>query len=207
MKTAFSTIKVLLVIFFLVSSHFSSAQTNSKDFLIGTTYDFSYYSNLPNYSGFGLTLEKIVGNNFGLEATFSAGKNNLQMGAASVAAPLVLAYIALTPKDSQNLFKDFLAKVIIIACLAEHINYHIDISKNMQLIPYVSWLRIRNLHYIKNNIPTKSSFTSGAVGLKLSMINKKKFFVNVYSEIGKLYIPPKSTVIQTGLNFGYIFKH
>ncbi len=203
-KTVF--MKFIFIIIFAIISNYSFAQTNSKDFLIGTTYDFSYYSNLPNYSGFGLTLEKIVGKNFGLEATFSAGKNNVQMGAASVAAPLVLAYIALTPKDSQNLFKDFLAKVIIIACLAEHINYHIDISRNMQLIPYVSWFRIRNLHYIKNNIPTKSSFTSGAIGLKFSMMNKKKFFVNVYSEIGKLYIAPKSTIIQTGLNFGYIFK-
>ena len=206
MKFSIVWIQIILIIFFAIFSNPSTAQFNSKSLLVGTTYNYHNFKELPAGQSVGLSIEKLIGRNFGLEATFSAGKNNYQMGAASVAAPLVLLYYAMTPKDSLNLFKDFLAKVVILACLAEHINYHINLNGDLQLIPYISWLRLRSMKYKIGNMPQATTFPSGAIGMKFGKIYNQRWFVNIYGEIGKLYKTPNTTGFQAGLNVGYIFN-
>jgi len=182
---------------FFTSSLFG--QTKSGDWSLGLTSDYVNFEGFSPKYAVGVTGEFMLGKRLGVESSIAAGKDYFHVGTGIIFVPLGLL---LSKADSEN---GFLVLLLTAAALFEHTNYHIPISSNFEVIPFVSLLRIRYL-YDEGHPYNQDIFPSWSVGAKLSFVTKNNWYVNATVEGGQFYYPDLPKGIQSGLNIGYIFR-
>jgi hypothetical protein len=90
--------------------------------------------------------------------------------------------------------------------IIEQVNYHIPVSKRLELIPYFSYFRIRNMYEQNNPIVSSEPFYSWSVGVKLSIIRNNNWLMNLAVERSQLYYPGRPSGIESEISFGRIFS-
>lgn len=216
LKTLFT-----LPLLFLVG--FSHGQSNAKDPLaletyleqisegnVYLTYHRFKFTNTPFYNSYGIGLEAVFGKHIGVELGISAGKDNFETGLGILLLPLAIAVNNRSMEDPEDL-GIYLVKSLMFLTLLEHVNYHIKINQDFQLIPYVSLLRMT---YIKQRQSTDlmSAFTKpqglysgGAAGMKAGLSLTDKWRLNAFCEWSLLYISGHyPSGLQAGINLGIV---
>lgn len=90
--------------------------------------------------------------------------------------------------------------------LIEQVNYHIPLNKKLELIPYFSYFRIRNMYEQNNIIVSSEPFYSWSVGAKLGIVRKNNWVMNLALERSQLYYPERPSGIEAEVSFGRIFS-
>lgn len=171
---------------------------------LSVTYHKFQYTKTPIYNSFGFSAEGIYGKHIGFELGLSVGKDNLQTGLGILLLPFIFGANSRYQADPDDLDK-YLVKSLYYLLFLEHINYHIKIGKNFQLIPHVSLLRLTFMgNHETMGVYERSSglYAGGAAGMKAGLILKDKWLLNAYCEWSLLYLKSHPTGIQAGLNLG-----
>jgi Outer membrane protein beta-barrel domain len=185
------------------------AQINKHDWWVGGSYDHISFSEFPEFNTVGIKGEYMLGKVVGVEFGFTAGKDNIHLGAGTILGPIFLLMNSKNNnEDSEGGGLAELAfMVIAIASMAEHTNYHIRITDGLQLVPFLSLLRYRYMYDRTDPYYPTTDFLSWSVGTKLSLITKKNWIINASFERSQLYYTGTPSGMQAGINVGYIFKH
>jgi len=214
MKVIYITLTLVLL------TNFTQGQSNNPDPLdpithlaqikqvnFSSTYERFQFTNTPVYNSFGISIEGMISKHFGFEVGISGGKDNFQTGIGVLALPFMIKARNSSKEDPTD-FEKWIKPALLAILLLEHINYHIDITQDFQLIPYVSLIRLRYMYnpemdplYNKNYV-----FLSGAVGIKAGLTFKDKWLLNAYCERSQLYFEGNPSGIQAGLNLGILLK-
>jgi hypothetical protein len=181
------------------------AQINLKDFYLVGTVDRVSINRLPDYAAVGIRGELMLGKFFGSEFGLSGSQHNLHVG-LGILSPLAL----LMASSNSNSEGGSLAGVVLfIACAAsfiEHTNYHIRLTDNFEIIPFISLARFRYMYDRIEPAYKTDQFVSWSVGTKLSLLAKKNMVVNLSAERTQLYHIGRPAGIQAGIQMGYVFK-
>ena len=173
------------------------------DQLLGATIDYIDFQGFSPKTAFGISGEYMLGKHVGIEASIAAGKDYLHFGPALFMVPLTL--LLSKTKEDENKDKELLIFLATGLSFFEQTNYHIHLSSNFELIPFLSILRFRYIYdeYHQHN---DDSFVSWSIGTKLSLLTKNNWYINASIERSQLYYSGVPSGIQTGIHAGYIFK-
>ena len=199
-----------VVLILILYSFQSFGQTQKDDWIIGPTYYHVQYDAFEPRNAFGINAEYRFAKRFGFELSIAGGKDYLHYGMGSVLVPPL--FVLLKNKEERPGF--LLLLLEIIAC-AEQTNFHLPVGKHLEIIPYISILKLRYI-YDSTSVMQDTFFASWSVGSKLSILTNKKWAFNFLYEIGNLYQSgdvagqldgsPGIYGQQIGVNVAYIFK-
>lgn len=195
-------LRYFLLLLGFVTSTLGFSQFKEDDKSLALTYDYVDFKGFAPKNAIGLTGEYMLGDHLGIEFSMAGGKDYFHFGTGALFAPLALLLSNANTDDSGG---GLLLLLLGIASLFEHTNYHIPLSPQFELVPYVSVLRFR---YIYEGIQpyNEDVFASWSIGTKLSLITKKNWFINATVEGSQLYYSGRPKGIQAGIHIGHIFK-
>jgi len=170
--------------------------------------DFTDFSPKKAY---GITTEVMLTSVWGVEFSVAGGQDYFEASAGPLSAIYFMAknYDSGDDVDDDDEDDGFMLTLFTIAAIisaAEHSNFHITVSKNLELIPNFSLLKYRYM-YDKNNTFKEDEFLSWSMGLKVGVYGKKNWFYDAYAERAQLYYSGRPHGWQIGLHAGYIFKN
>ena len=194
--------KYFLLLLGLVSATPGYSQLGDDDRTLSMTYDYIDFKGFSPKNAIGVSGEYMLGKHIGIEFSVAGGKDNFQFGTGLLFAPLALL---LSKADSDDSGGGLLMLLLGIASFFEHTNYHIPLSAHVQLVPFVSLLKIQYL-YDENHPYNQDIFPSWSIGTKLSFITKNNLLINATVERGQFYYPGRPYGLQAGITIGHIFK-
>ena len=192
--------KKLAIFFFIFQTQFCFGQLDESDITLAATAEYINFQNFSPVYAYGITGEYMLGKHVGIEFSVAGAKDYFHFGTGAVLFPFALL---LSGTDSDN---GLLLFLIGIASLFEHTNYHIPLSKNLELVPYVSLLRLRYMYDPESGFDDEI-YASWSLGTKLGYRFNNNLFINASVEGSQLYYSGRPRGIQTGIHIGYIFKN
>lgn len=133
--------------------------------------------NTPNGVQFagGIKYQVFLGNRISLDADFVFGKDYFHLGPGLIGLPIGMLVI-----EEEAEWWSFLLGLAAMAASFEHISYHIPVTADLDISPYVSVLRFKNSYEFNNYSDTtfisqQFSFATG---------------VQVYKYFGKFVFSP-----------------
>lgn len=192
----------LVIFLFLFPTTFCLAQLQSGDKLFAATVEYVDFQHFSPYYTYGLTGEYMFGKHVGIEFSAAGGKDYFQLGTGAILFPLAILLSSADDGDGDS----FLLFLAGLASLFEHTNYHIPLNKNIELVPFVSLLKIRYM-YEPESAYDEYIFASWSLGTKLGFRFNNNLFINATVEGSQLYYSGRPRGIQTGIHIGYIFKN
>lgn len=200
----------LVVLILMLYSLQSFGQTQKDDWIIGPTYYHVRYDALQPRNAFGINAEYRFAKRFGFELSIAGGEDYLHYGVGSVFLPPLFLLL----KDKEK-GPGFLILILGIIACAEQTNFHLPVGNHLEIVPYISILKLRYI-YDSNSTIQDTFFASWSAGSKLGILINKKWTFNFLYEIGNLYKSgdvagqldgsPKINGQQIGINVAYIFK-
>jgi hypothetical protein len=187
---------ILVIIPFQVVS-----QLQQNDCLIGASFNYIKFEEFNPKNSVGIHGEYMLGKRLGVEFSVAGGKDYFQMGTGAILFPLGL----LLSKADNDGGGGLLLLLFTVASLFEHTNYHIPLTPNLELVPFVSLLNIRYI-YDEGHPFRFDTFPSWSVGTKLSLITKTNWYVHSSIEVGKLYHTGRPKGYQAGIHLGRVIK-
>ena len=194
--------KYLAILFCFFPTTYCLAQFQKNDISFAATTEYINFQQFSPTYAFGITGEYMLGNHLGVEFSAAGGKDYFQIGTGAILFPVALL---LNSGDTDGDGDSFLLFLVGIASLFEHTNYHIPLNKNIELVPYVSLLKIRYM-YEPDSEFNEHIFASWSIGTKLGFRFNNNLFINATVEGSQLYYSGRPRGIQTGIHIGYIFK-
>ncbi|MBX2962373.1 MAG: hypothetical protein KF687_07670 [Cyclobacteriaceae bacterium] len=191
-------------IFLLLAVCTAHAQRKFGDFHLMGTVEQINISNLPQYTVVGMRGEIMLGKVVGTEFGFAAGKDNFHMG-LGILSPLALLIASLDDGEGGSI-GGLLLWLACAASFVEHTNYHIRITDNFEVAPFLSLARFRYMYDRTDPFYSTDQFVSWSIGTKLSVLTKNNWVVNVSGERTQLYHTGRPAGWQAGLHVGYTFK-
>ena len=192
--------KKLATLFFILHASISFAQLEDSDITFAVTTEYINFQKFSPTYAYGITGEYMLGKHVGIEFSVAGAKDYFHFGTGAILFPVALL---LSGSDSDG--DGLLLFLIGIASLFEHTNYHIPLSKNIELVPYVSLLRLRYMYQPDSEFD-EEVFASWSLGTKLGFRFNNNLFINASVEASQLYYSGRPKGIQTGIHIGYIFK-
>jgi hypothetical protein len=122
-----------------------------------------------------------------------------------ILSPLALL-LASTNNSEGGSFGGLALWLACAASFIEHTNYHIRITDNFEVVPFLSLARFRIMYDRTNPVYNTDQFLSWSVGTKLSLLTKNNWVVNVSGERTQLYHPGRPAGWQAGVHIGYVFR-
>jgi hypothetical protein len=180
---------------------------NFSDFVISVSPDLLF--NTPNGVQFagGLKLKMFLGKRFSFDSDLVLSRNYAHFGPGLVGIPIWLLVFnpgKYSDEESRTL-QEILWIGLFMALSIEHTSYNIPVRENLDISPYVSFLRIRESS--KNGDYNDPGVTNEqacfATGLEVNRYFNR-FLVAPYSEYSLGYKDMKSG-FNTGIYFGYYF--
>lgn len=156
----------------------------------------------------GVKVQVFISKRFSLDGDLVFSRDYIHAGTGLIGIPLgILALSSWTTSETLNdSFTGLVVGVVGIVLGFEHISYHIPVNNNLDIAPYVSFLRFKSAYQYDNYSDTtyiaeQMSFASGI------QINKYfgRFILAPYAEYNIGYqdhIPG----YNFGIYFGYYFK-
>lgn len=200
-----------VVLIMVLWSFQSFGQTQKDDWIMGPSYYHIQYDGFESKNAFGINAEYRFAKYFGFELSIAGGKDYLHYGVGSVLLPPLLLF--LKPKEDGPGF--VLLLLGIVSCL-EQTNFHLPVGKHVEIVPYVSVLKLRYI-YESNSSIQDTYFGSWSAGSKLSIITNNHWAFNFLYEVGNLYqsgdvagqldTTPQVFGQQAGVSIAYILKN
>ena len=178
-------------------------QLSKKDWSLAITYDHIDFESFPIYNTVGLKGEYMLGKRIGAEFGVTAGKDNLHFGIGTVLAPF---FLLLKETEEEKSLGELALMLAGIVSMLEHTNYHVSITPDIEIIPFLSLMRFRYM-YERDGYYNTSEFLSWSVGSKVSILPPGNWFLNGTIERSQLYYSGRPIGLQIGFNVGYIFKY
>jgi len=172
--------KYIVLILILFSFH-SLAQTLRNDWIIGPSYYHLQYDGFEPKNAFGVNAEYRFAKHFGFELSIAGGKDYLHYGVGSILLPPLV--LLLKPNKEGP---GFVFLLVGIASCLEQTNFHLVLGKNIEIVPYISILKLRYM-YDTNSSIQDTFFGSWSAGTKLSILTNNQWAINFLYEIGNLY--------------------
>ena len=94
----------------------------------------------------GIKMRMFLGERFSFDSGFLIGKDHSQWGFGTVGLPLWMLGMGLFSDEDEDIESQLLRTLIlgvVMLLSAEHIAYHIPVQNNLELSPYVSFLRMK----------------------------------------------------------------
>lgn len=192
----------LTILLFLFPVTFSWAQLQKADKTFAGTAEYVNFQQFSPTYVYGITGEYMLGDHVGIEFSAAGANDYFQFGTGAILFPIALL---ISGADSDGDGDSFLLFLAGIASLFEHTNYHIPLNKNIELVPFVSLLKIRYM-YQPESVFNEYIFASWSIGTKLGFRFNNNLFMNATVEGSQLYYSGRPRGIQTGIHIGYIFK-
>ena len=196
--------KGYIISFILLGPLSGFGQMKSHDWSIGGTYSYVQFQEFKPKNAFGVTGEYMFSKRWSVEFSVAGGKDYFEFGTGGIFFPLGLL-LSKTSRYGDDSDKGLLLLLMAVACAFEHTNYHIPLSSNLELIPYVSILRIRYI-YDNEHPYNQNTFPSWSIGTKLRLYTKNNWYFSTTVEGGQFYYPGVPKGLQAGVDIGYIIK-
>jgi|WetSurMetagenome_2_1015567.scaffolds.fasta_scaffold140789_2 hypothetical protein len=205
--------KRLLVLFFSLSTCFSTYSqykyfnfelpidhhTGGDVILSASPTVLLYTPNGSQLAG-GIKIQIFLSKRFSLDADLMLSRNYVHLSPGLIGVPLGILALSMGGDEDRSLI-DFFASLAAIALAIEHVSYHIPMTRQFDISPYVSLLRYKYASEINNNsepgfINEQFCFTTGV------QLNKYfgRFVLAPYAEYSIGYRDKLS-----GCNFGVYF--
>jgi hypothetical protein len=181
---------------------------SKKDVVVSLSGNMVFNNPYSSVFAGGLKTKMFLGNRFSLDADLVFGKDYVHFGPGIIGIPLWLFCNEISfSSEEKGSFGLFLFSITMMALSAEHIAYHIPVKDNIEISPFISMLRFKQL-YIKN-IQTSSAdnaaHASFASGLELNRYYKR-FIISPYLEYNIAY-DGYFRGFNMGINVGYYFRN
>lgn len=156
----------------------------------------------------GLKMRMFLGERFSFDSGFLIGKEHSQWGLGTIGLPLWMLGMGIIYDEDDAISTEFQKTIIfgiVMLLSAEHMAYHIPVQENMELSPYVSFLRIKQFSNVETH-EHPDEYDGGAcfsVGLELNHY-MKKFVVSPYLDYNIAY-SGDFRGFNVGINMGYYF--
>lgn len=175
--------KNLAILFCFFPTTFCLAQLQEDDKTFAATAEYINFQQFSPTYAFGITGEYMLGDHVGIEFSAAGAKDYFQFGTGAILFPIALL---ISGTDSDGDGNSFLLFLIGIASLFEHTNYHIPLNKNIELVPYVSLLKVRYMYEPESEFD-EYIFASWSIGTKLGFRFNNNLFINASVEGSQLY--------------------
>lgn len=226
MKTLLFTISAILI----ASATFGQDQNgslNDQSFVpVHSRGDFSIalapniLINTPNGVQFagGIKCRLFAGKRISFDTDLVFSRDYVQAGPGLIGFPFLLLYSLINPDEEFELgnleisgndysFPIYFLGALFVIMSAEHLSYHIPLSKSIEFSPYASLLRYRwayehEYHPDKNRVNEQPCY---AIGFEFNRYSDK-FLISPYFEYNagyKDHIPGFNIGIYIGLYFEY----
>jgi len=206
--------KYFVFILLTLSCH-AVGQLRQGNIFLGMNYHYVDFEDFSPKHAIGINGEIMMSNRFGVELSLAAGNGYFNYGIASLIAPPVILLGRLERKMGSQGGAELIGLFLIIPALLEQTNFHIPISDNLQLIPFISIYKFKYL-YDNNPLNKYHYFCSGSIGTKLSLMTKSDWCISANYEYSRLYRgsefqgqldnSARNNGYQFTINIGYIFK-
>ena len=136
-----------------------------------------------------------------LNANFAAGKGFMQGGLGLIGIPLMAVFSG--PGIYSESIEEFLLKFALIVLSFENINFHIPVTRNFEISPYISLLRIKYIEggYGKGQ-DSGANFVSGSC---LNIFVTDRFFISPFAEVTRDWGENGLWGVHAGIHFGFTF--
>jgi hypothetical protein len=179
---------------------------SNKDVVISVSGNMLFNNPYESVFAGGLKMKMFLGNRFSLDADLLFGKDYVHFGPGTIGLPLWLLSDELEfSSEDEGSFGLFLFSITMMALSAEHIAYHIPVRDNIEISPFISMLRLKQL-YINDLMTSKednAAHTSFVAGLELNRYYKH-FIISPYLEYNIAY-DGYFRGFNLGINLGYYF--
>lgn len=177
---------------------------SNKDVVISVSGNMLFNNPYESVFAGGLKMKMFLGNRFSLDADLLFGKDYVHFGPGIIGLPLWLFSDELKfSSENEGSFGLFLFSITMMALSAEHIAYHIPVRDNIEISPFISMLRLKQL-YINDLTTSKednAAHASFVAGLELNRYYKH-FIISPYLEYNIAY-DGYFRGFNLGINLGY----
>jgi len=181
------------------------AQIKLRDYYILGSADLVSIGNLPNYINVGLRGELMLSKSIGSEISFSGGRDNLHVG-LGILSPLALILANTNGNSEGGSIAGLVLFLVCAASFVENTNYHIRITDNFEIVPFISLARFRYMYDRIEPFYQTDQFVSWSLGTKFSLLTKNNMVINLSAERTQLYHIGRPAGIQAGIHMGYLFR-
>lgn len=162
-------------------------------FLSGNMISHDAYGSL--FAG-GAKVRLFMWKRVSFDSELVIGQDYMHLGPGIIGIPALLLGAGLGfSSDDKDSFLGFLFIAATIVLSAEHVTYHFPVGNTMEISPYVSFLRLKQLK-ISDNEDTNYSRASFSTGIELNKYFKR-FVFSPYVEYNVSY-----DGVLKGINFG-----
>jgi hypothetical protein len=150
----------------------------------------------------GMNFQIFLGKKVSLDADLLVGKNYVHAGPGVIALPFWLLLFSSSDSFEDQDIKNFFIMVALGVLSLEHTSYHFRLDDNLELSPYISFLRYRINHIVTETKSKDEQFVF-ATGIH---INKYlgRFFISPYAEYNIGY-NDKLSGFNAGVGIGMSF--
>jgi hypothetical protein len=157
----------------------------------------------------GFKLKTYLGKRFSFDSDLLFGRDFMQFSPGFLGVLCLLSGFdwSFGPGEDDNTFAEFLMMGISVLLSAEHFSYHIPVTNNTEISPYISLLRFRGFTMEENSDKGKSYESSACFAAGIE-VNKyfNRFILSPYVDYSIGYSRPFHG-FACGINFGYYFPH
>ena len=162
----------------------------------------------PKLAG-GIKYQYFISRRFSIDADLVFSKNYVHLSPAVIGLPLAFAYFSDFGNGERGLNSDafftfFLAVAAIVGSV-EHLSYHIPVNPDLDISPFISFLRYKYDYY--ENMPVSSyrfnEQFSFATGIQLNQYYGR-FVLSPYAEYN-IGFKDQLSRCNLGIYFGYYF--
>ena len=141
----------------------------------------------------GIKLSVFMGKRFSFDSDIVFGKDYVHFGPGIIGLPLFLIFFApgeatFDSDEGDTSFGSFMAKIVLMVCSAEHFAYHIPLNNNLEIAPYTSLLRFKQLSNVEGSINPDEieSAICFAIGAEMNTYFKN-FVLSPYIDYNNAY--------------------
>ncbi len=141
-----------------------------------------------------------LGKHVSLNANFTAGRGYLQFGLGIIGIPLFSALLGGWESES---IEEFLLSLAIVILSFENLNFHVPVSRKIEISPYFSLLRIKTIQggYGKGD-ETSANFVLGS---RINFFTTDRFFVSPFAETTRDWGTNGRWGVNGGVQCGFYF--
>jgi hypothetical protein len=180
----------LFIAIFLVLSIQSFGQRHRDKPSLGVGYQHVNFEKFAVKHAIGINWEVMMNKRIGVELSLAGGDGYFDYGIASCFAPPLILMERLTRKKDGNYETNGTIGIFIIfltiPAILEQTNFHIRITDNIHIIPFISVYKFKYLNDRNPGNPYQY-FSSGSIGTRFSLITRKRWSVSANYRLLRLY--------------------
>ncbi len=188
------------------SNSYSQIERKHKDFALELSGGYIEPDDFEPEPIGGITLNYFLGKRVSVISRFSMGVNHLHFSPSLLTAPLLI-YTESWKGGAIFYSNDIFYTAFLFATALENIGFHFNVQQNVELSPYISLLSFRGFRDDNSISLWRSLRASGAVGVKMNIFLRTRFYLSPYAEAFLQYNQDGTWGTNLGVHLGYTFPN